>query len=45
MRKKNKKLENKGEQSNLTVDANVTSFICPFCNKYVEKGIGCDKCD
>lgn len=45
MRKTNKQLENKGEQSNPTADANATSFICSYCNKYVEKDIGCDKCD
>ncbi|CAC5414495.1 MLL1 [Mytilus coruscus] len=48
MRKKNEQLETKGEQSNLAGDINITSpdnFICPYCDKYVEEGIGCDRCD
>ncbi|VDI26428.1 Hypothetical predicted protein [Mytilus galloprovincialis] len=38
---------NKASSSPLETDTNNTpdNFMCPCCNKYVEEGIRCDRCD
>ncbi|CAC5386912.1 unnamed protein product [Mytilus coruscus] len=40
------KERNKSSSFPLKTDTNTPdNFMCPCCNKYVEEGIGCDRCD
>ncbi|CAG2218962.1 unnamed protein product [Mytilus edulis] len=43
-----RKEHSQDEQANTDGNTNTASpdnCICPYCNKYVEEGIGCDRCD